>query len=288
MHRDGATVAGRGSRVGESGHGPFTWVKMVRGVPIASTPKLVLFVLATYADQWGTAYPGQTGGLAAGTGLRERAIRDALKYLRDAGLVHRRPERSEHGTDVYVLCEQSLRHHTPPSELERLPPDRHRLPVGTTCRHDRIIVPELPVWRAAKGSRKETSQVSSTPKPPKGGTHKLLKEALERVFAQELAQWRAVQPMLDERDQYAVCILCDTAHPIADTADLARTPCCDTGAVRTRAWFPDWLDRLERSDRDTIRSLCTHLRKVVAVRIRTATVADLAREIVLQHRRTER
>ena len=71
----------------------------------SATAKLVLILLANYADADGHAFPGQKR-LAEDAGLSERSVRGALKVLEDAGVIDRTARHRADGTrtsDAYLL-----------------------------------------------------------------------------------------------------------------------------------------------------------------------------------------
>lgn len=86
----------------------YDWERIVRRAQLPAPVKLVAFVMATYADRDGSrVYPG-VARLVAVTGLSERSVRNALKVLRDKGLIQRVYKGGHRGvnafTDVHRLA----------------------------------------------------------------------------------------------------------------------------------------------------------------------------------------
>lgn len=84
-----------------------TWAVSLK---LPSSQKLVLILLANYADESGYCYPGQEA-MAEKTGLSSRTIRRAIQSIEDAGLVRREKRYREDGTrnsDAYFLNVQPV------------------------------------------------------------------------------------------------------------------------------------------------------------------------------------
>lgn len=86
----------------------FEWERIIRRARLGSAPtKSVALALATYADQDGTRVRPGVDRLAAVTELSERSVKNALKKLREVGLIERVFHGGLRGTrgfaDVYRL-----------------------------------------------------------------------------------------------------------------------------------------------------------------------------------------
>lgn len=108
--------------------GRYDWERIVRRYPLPPVPKLVAFVLATYADQDGSRiYPG-VARLAAVTGLSQRSVKSALGVLRGVGLINRIVSGGHRGARAFA-DEYAL---TIPEDLMEaavlLPPDENPRP----------------------------------------------------------------------------------------------------------------------------------------------------------------
>jgi len=102
------------------------------------TTKLVLLLLANYADEFGVAWPS-VRRIGNESGLSERAIRNAIHALMDAGLLTKEHQRRSNGSktvDLYTLNLPAAR---------GAASDGFRGPAsGTTCRTLRQEVPIPP------------------------------------------------------------------------------------------------------------------------------------------------
>lgn len=147
--------------------GRYEWERWVRRVRLHPSVKLVALTLATYANRDGThMYPG-VAKLAAVTGLTERSVRDALKTLRDLGLLERTREGFRNGRRA-LADEHEMRR---PTDLEDrthlLSPDESpdSIECDEGCGHART--PELtsPVRRRRK-PKSEQEPRNSLPRSP--------------------------------------------------------------------------------------------------------------------------
>lgn len=88
--------------------GRYEWERLIRRVRIGRTTKFVALALATYADADGSRVRPGEARLAAVTELTDRAVRNALKSLRELGLIERVNKGGRHGmygmADVYRLA----------------------------------------------------------------------------------------------------------------------------------------------------------------------------------------
>lgn len=69
---------------------PYDARRLVMSRTLPPTQKFVLLILAEYADEAWSCYPGQSR-IAANTGFSERTVRNALAELEAAGLIARKP-----------------------------------------------------------------------------------------------------------------------------------------------------------------------------------------------------
>lgn len=84
---------------------PLKVMKWAVETELPTTQKIILMLLAHYADKDHTCYPGQTL-LASNAGLGERATRNAVSALEKQGLVYRQKRFRKDGTrtsDLYHL-----------------------------------------------------------------------------------------------------------------------------------------------------------------------------------------
>lgn len=86
----------------------YEWERLVRRCRLGTPAKAVALTMATYANRDGSGiYPGVLR-LTAVTELSERSVRNALKKLREIGLLHRTRDGSRNGrrafADEYALA----------------------------------------------------------------------------------------------------------------------------------------------------------------------------------------
>lgn len=134
------------------------WARTVRG--IGATEKLVLLLLADYADEHAVSWPS-VAGLAADGCMGERTVQRALADLCQAGLILRSGTGGRGLTCRYTLAISSEQPETAPdrhpnSHPERVPDTTERVPNN----------PErVPDWRERVSDRHPIPQ--DTPRHPK-------------------------------------------------------------------------------------------------------------------------
>jgi hypothetical protein len=108
-----------------TGPGVLSIMHAVRRAQLGSaTVKAVALALATYADgNGGSIYPA-VSDLEADTALSERAVRSALRSLRDAGVLAVVTPATATKATVYRLCLDRLEELARPPRAARAPP-RH-------------------------------------------------------------------------------------------------------------------------------------------------------------------
>jgi hypothetical protein len=159
------------------------------------TTKLVLLLLANYADEFGVAWPS-VRRIGNESGLSERAIRNAIHALMDAELLTKEHQRRPNGSKTVDLYTLNL-----PAAFGAAS-DGFRDPAsGTTCRTLRHQMPVPPARRAGPepslepSSEKKESIVRSEPEsftlwwesyPRKAAKLKAV-EAYRKTLAQGLA-----------------------------------------------------------------------------------------------------
>uniref|UniRef100_UPI003F494C2D helix-turn-helix domain-containing protein n=1 Tax=Nocardia suismassiliense TaxID=2077092 RepID=UPI003F494C2D len=83
----------------------FEWERVVRRMQMASTPKFLALMMATYSDQDGSRVRPGVERLARVMCVSEKTVKRALSDLRDLGLIERTKQGNRHArlADEYRL-----------------------------------------------------------------------------------------------------------------------------------------------------------------------------------------